>query len=128
MKNIRSRSSKNKNLHRSKLYKVICGSEEYKTDPRRTNPYDGYDYESVVSLAKKLTDKELKRMGYECVDDFLEELSNWYSLTESDRKNKIMSEDLNKFISKFRRLYYSGARKTFRQFLADVEDLTDTID
>ena len=39
-----------------------------------------------------------------------------------------MSEDLNKFISRFRKLYYSGARKTFRMFLADVEDLTDTLD
>ena len=128
MKNIRSKPSKNNNLHRSKLYNVICGSEEYKSDPRRTNPYDGYDYNTIVSLAKRLTDKELKRMGYECVDDFLEELSNLYSITELERNNKIISEDLNKLISKLRRLYYSGARKTFRQFLADIEDLTDTVE
>ena len=128
MKNIKSRTSKNKNLHRSTPYEVICGSEEYELDPRRTNPYDGYDYHSVVNLAKKLTDKDVMKMGYECVDDFLEELSNLYSLTEFDRNNKIMSEDLNKFISRFRKLYYSGARKTFRMFLADVEDLTDTLD
>ena len=128
MKNIRSKPSKNNNLHRSKLYKVICGSEEYKSDPRRTNPYDGYDYNTIVSLAKRLTDKELKRMGYECVDDFLDELSNLYSITELERNNKIISEDLNKLISKLRRLYYSGARKTFRQFLADIEDLTDTVE
>mgnify|MGYP001385938224 CR=1 FL=1 len=128
MKNIRNRPRKNKNLHRSKLYKVICGSEEYKSDPRRTNPYDGYDYNSIVSLAKRLTDKELKKMGYECVDDFLDELSNLYSITELERNNKIISEDLNKLISKLRRLYYSGARKTFRQFLADIEDLTDTVE
>ena len=57
MKNIKSRTSKNKNLHRFRPYEVICGSEEYELDPRRTNPYDGYDYHSVVNLAKKLTDQ-----------------------------------------------------------------------
>ena len=44
------------------------------------------------------------------------------------RGNTICVEDLNRFISLFRKKYYSGNRKTFRQFMDDVEQLADTLD
>ena len=58
---------------------------------------------------------------------------NYYKshlLFDNNKKssNTTCVEDLNGFISLFRKKYYSGNRKTFRQFMDDVEQLADTLD
>ena len=46
-----------------------------------------------------------------------------------NRSNKTLhKEDLNKFISSFRRSYYSGKTKKFKDFMKEVEDLLDILD
>lgn len=43
-------------------------------------------------------------------------------------KNTIpIKEDINKFISKFRRHYYSGRKLTFREWMKKTEKLIDEL-
>lgn len=100
-----------------------------KNNPTEDNPFYPYYFRDMVFYAKSLTQKELNNYGFADADELIEVLEILYTLKEKDRNSTIVRcEDINQFISAFRKLYYSGARKTFRQFLADVEDLTDTID
>ena len=48
--------------------------------------------------------------------------SSWKGLESYD-----MSEDLNDYISEFRKLYYSSRTMTFRRWLQEMENLLDAI-
>ena len=107
----------------------MYGAEEYSCKPIRSNPFYPYNYMEVALYAKSLTRTELQKYGYDDLDEFLEELALLYSLKEEDQNSATFKcEDLNQFISAFRKLYYSGRKKSFRQFLSDVEELTDILD
>ena len=66
----------------------------------------------------------------------INKFTNWLSINRLEKKLSIeilwyiinnISEDINSFISHFRRLYYSGERLTFRKWMDKVEDLLDEV-
>ena len=50
-----------------------------------------------------------------------------YDAKSSSNQN-LHKEDLNKFVSSFRKMYYSGKTKRFKDFMRDVEELLDILD
>lgn len=41
----------------------------------------------------------------------------------AEENNAFVNEDLNSFIRSIRKHYYKGQRKTFRDFMSDLEEL-----
>jgi hypothetical protein len=100
-----------------------------KNNATRDNPFNPYYYRDMVFYAKTLTRKELNNYGFADADELIEVLEILYTLKEKDRNSTIIRcEDINQFISAFRKLYYSGRKKSFRQFLGDIDELTDKLD
>jgi hypothetical protein len=46
----------------------------------------------------------------------------------SKKSDKLITEDLNKFISKFRRYYLSGRRYSFREWFSIFSDLIEELE
>ena len=109
MRNLSKKRSK------SKVEKGLVGGTSNKdgiSNPVPNNPLDDKLY--IDTKGKKEWEKYLKS----------------HLLFDNNKKssNTNCVEDLNGFISLFRKKYYSGNRKTFRQFMDDVEQLADTLD
>ena len=47
---------------------------------------------------------------------------------KSENDKTLHKEDLNKFISSFRKKYYSGKTKSFKDFMKEIEGLLDILD
>ena len=58
-----------------------------------------------------------KRKREEKIGKLSNDSSHWSGLEHNE-----LEEDLNSFISKVRKLYYKGNKKSFKQFMSDIED------
>lgn len=99
------------------------GKPLYEKDGKITTHYKNgrLDYKSPIPNNPRAD----KLYGSDENDD--SKLNVIYGSKDNKSKN-LQSEDLNKFVSLFRRKYYSGKKKSFREFMSDIEDLCDTID
>lgn len=107
-------------------------------NPRYDRQYSGSDDEEEKRIREKMlydakqekSKSTIKRMlaAYknrkrnEKIDKLANDPTLWTGL-----EGYMMSEDINAFVSHFRRLYYSGERLTFRKWMDKVEDLLDEV-
>ena len=109
---------------RRKKPSILLGAQ-YEIEPSN-NPLHPLSPQECYEIIKTLSDKEINKLGFDDYDDFYEYIDMIYTINEK-QPNQFACEDINKFISAFRKLYYSGKRKTFRMFMTDVEELADVI-
>ena len=83
--------------------------------------YDAKQEKSKNTIKRMLTAYK-RRKRDEKIDKLTNDPTLWKGL-----EGYIMNEDINAFISHFRRLYYSGERLTFRKWMDKVEDLLDEV-
>lgn len=83
--------------------------------------YDAKQEKSKNTIRRMLTAYK-RRKRDEKIDKLTNDPTLWKGL-----EGYIMNEDINAFISHFRRLYYSGERLTFRRWMDKVEDLLDEV-
>ena len=72
----------------------------------------------------------VQRMKRQKKIDRLDSSSEWKGLEQKNQtKNKVLiNENINRFIMKFKGLYYSGRTMRFRDWLREIEDLVDELD
>ena len=127
---LKSTRIKNKELKlplsnkRRKKPSILLG-DQYEIEPSN-NPLHPLSPQECFEIIKSLSIQEINNLGFDDYDDFYEYIDMIYTIKEK-QPNHFACEDINKFISAFRKLYYSGKRKTFRMFMTDVEELADTI-
>lgn len=85
------------------LYDENKGKKSYTTLKRMMNAYKERKREAKIAKLQSRSD-------------------HWQGLEQYE-----LDEDLNRFISKVRSLYYKGNRKSFRQFMKDIEELADEL-
>ena len=83
--------------------------------------YDAKQEKSKNTIKRMLTAYQ-RRKREEKIDRLTNDPTLWRNL-----ESYMMNEDINSFISHFRRLYYSGERLTFRKWMDKVEDLLDEV-
>ena len=83
--------------------------------------YDAKQEKSKNTIKRMLTAYQ-RRKREEKIDKLTNDPTLWRNL-----ESYMMSEDIDSFISHFRRLYYSGERLTFRKWMDKVEDLLDEV-
>jgi hypothetical protein len=83
--------------------------------------YDAKQEKSKNTIRRMLTAYK-RRKRYEKIDKLTNYPTLWKGL-----EGYIMNEDINAFISHFRRHCYSGERLTFRKWMDKVEDLLDKV-
>jgi len=88
---------------------------------RRKMLYDAKQEKSNNTI-KRMLSAYKKRKREEKIDKLTNDPTLWKGL-----ENYMVDEDVNAFITHFRRLYYSGERLTFRMWMDKVEDLLDEV-
>jgi len=83
--------------------------------------YDAKQEKSNNTI-KRMLSAYKKRKREEKIDKLTNDPTLWKGL-----ENYMVDEDVNAFITHFRRLYYSGERLTFRMWMDKVEDLLDEV-
>jgi len=83
--------------------------------------YDAKQEKSTNTI-KRMLFAYKKRKREEKIDKLTNDPTLWKGL-----ENYMVDEDVNAFITHFRRLYYSGERLTFRMWMDKVEDLLDEV-
>ena len=83
--------------------------------------YDAKQEKSKNTIKRMLTAYQ-RRKREEKIDKLTNDPTLWKGL-----EGYMMNEDINAFVSHFRRLYYSGERLTFRKWMDKVEDLLDEV-
>jgi len=97
------------------------GDSEEEERIREKMLYDAKQEKSKNTIRRMLTAYK-RRKRDEKIDKLTNDPTLWKGL-----EGYIMNEDINAFISHFRRLYYSGERLTFRRWVDKVEDLLDEV-
>jgi|TARA_B100000085_G_C18562335_1_gene520087 hypothetical protein len=77
---------------------------------------------SNLTTVKRMLSAYKKRKREEKIGKLSNDSSHWSGL-----ENNELEEDLNSFISKVRKLYYKGNKKSFKQFMSDIEELADEL-
>jgi len=99
------------------------GSDE---DAEKSNSdrtlYDEKKSKKSYTTVKRMLSAYKRRKREEKIDKLTNDGSLWKGLEQYE-----LDEDLNRFISKVRSLYYKGSRKSFRQFMKDIEELADEL-
>ena len=111
--------------NRRKKKLSIFLANEYAIQPTN-NPLYPLSPQECFEIIKSLSIQEINNLGFDDYDDFYEYIDMIFTINEK-QPNHFACEDINQFISAFRKLYYSGKRKTFRMFMTDVEELADVI-
>jgi len=88
---------------------------------RKKMLYDAKQEKSNKTI-KRMLSAYKKRKREEKIDKLTNDPTLWKGL-----ENYMVDEDVNAFITHFRRLYYSGERLTFRMWMDKVEDLLDKV-
>ena len=83
--------------------------------------YDAKQEKSKNTI-KRMLSAYKKRKREEKIDKLTNDPTLWKGL-----ECYMVDEDVNAFITHFRRLYYSGERLTFRMWMDKVEDLLDKV-
>jgi len=78
--------------------------------------------EKTSNIIKRMLFAYRKRKRDEKIDKLTNDPTLWKGL-----ESYMIDEDINAFISQFRRLYYSGERLTFRMWMDKVENLLDQV-
>jgi hypothetical protein len=84
--------------------------------------YDEKKSKKSYTTVKRMLSAYKRRKREEKIDKLTNDGSLWKGLEQYE-----LDEDLNRFISKVRSLYYKGSRKSFRQFMKDIEELADEL-
>jgi len=107
-------------------------------NPRYDRQYSGWDDELEERIRERMlydakqekSNNTIKRMlsAYKKRkrEEKIDKLTNDPTLSKGLEKYMV-DEDVNAFITHFRRLYYSGERLTFRMWMDKVEDLLDEV-
>jgi len=88
---------------------------------RKKMLYDAKQEKSNKTI-KRMVSAYKKRKREEKIDKLTNDPTLWKGL-----ENYMVDEDVNAFVTHFRRLYYSGERLTFRMWMDKVEDLLDKV-
>jgi len=95
-------------------------------DAERTNKdrtlYDDDESKKTYTTVKRMLSAYKKRKRQEKIDKLSNDGSLWKGM-----ENCQFDEDLNQFIAKVRSLYYKGNRKSFKEFMKDIEELADEL-
>jgi len=78
--------------------------------------------EKTTNTIKRMLSAYKKRKRDEKIDKLTNDPTLWKGL-----EGYMIDEDINAFITQFRRLYYSGERLTFRMWMDKVENLLDQV-
>lgn len=95
-------------------------------DAERSNKdrtlYDDTEGKKTYTTVKRMISAYKKRKRQEKINKLTNDGSLWKGLEYYE-----FDEDLNQFIAKVRSLYYKGNRKSFKQFMKDIEELADEL-